>query len=442
MQKLNQDFILEIFKASIQNKDFMTVMVANMKPEYLPDGAYENVFKEIKKQFVLQEIMPTIGSLKLQLRKDKDCIELLQDVKEMQDVDVDSVLFNFEDFVKNCMFIDVYNKSSELFNKGKEEQAYKTFSNGALDITNFSLKESQYTKLLQDFNKRQIERFKKNHNPTKIPSMIDELDRRSGGGFEPGQLIIYIAESKGGKSFALIHHGVTGLRVSYDVLHVQLEGTEAECTNRYDACWSGNLYTDVKKGEFTEKSLKAYKKIRESLNSELYIYAPVKYQSFNCDDLQTRIKDLKKKRPNLKLVVLDYLDLANPDNKEYSPSEERFRQQKTARRLKEIAMEEDVLIITATQSSVLSRELVNDPDFVIDREHLSEDKGKIRVVDMMISINRTKEEAKEKICRLHIVAAREMYAGDEPIYIKQNLSRSRFYDRKSTLIEFFEQEMA
>lgn len=440
-QTINSDFILDIFKGCFQSKDFLHIVLDHVKVTYVPEGTLEAIYNELKFQAKTQEIRPTIGSMKLAMRKNRDALEMLGDIKEMEPVDIDTILNGLEDFIKNCMFIEYYNTSSEFFNKGKTKEAYNAFSKGAEEIQGFSLDTEQYESVFGDFNKRQVERSN-GLNITKMPSFIDELDRRTSGGHETGHLVIYVAESKGGKSFALSHYGVTTLRNGYDVLHIQLEGTKKECLNRYDANWSGNLYQDVKVGDFSEKSLKAYKKIRENLNAEIFVHAPEKFNSFTADDLERRIINLKKKRPNLRLVVVDYLELCSPDNQVYKPSDERFKQQKTARRFKEIAMEQDVLIVTATQTGVLSRELINDPEFVLDREHLGEEKGKIRVVDMMISINRTKDEEHEGVARLHIVAAREVYGGNEPIYIKTNLKRSRFYDRKGTLTKFFETEMS
>jgi len=440
MQTINSDFIFDIFKGCFQSKDFLGIVIDNIKVTYIPEGTLEAIFNELVFQHKTREIRPSIGTMKLAMRKNKDALEMLEEIKEMEPVDIDSILNGLEDFIKNCMFIENYNKASELFNKDKTKEAYTIYSTGAEDISNFTLDTEQYAAVFGDFAKRQVERLN-GGNVTKMPSYIDELDRRTNGGHETGQLVIFVAESKGGKSFALSHYGISTLRSGYDVLHIQLEGTKKECLDRYDANWSGNLYQDVKVGEFSDKSLKAYKKIRETMNSEIFVYAPEKFNSFNADNLERRIINMKKKRPNLKLVVVDYLELMAPDNQTYKPSDERFKQQKTARRMKEIAMEQDVLIVTATQTGVLSRELINDPEFVLDREHLGEEKGKIRVVDMMISINRTKDEEHESIARLHIVAAREVWGGNEPIYIKTNLKRSRFYDRKGTLTKFFEQDM-
>lgn len=439
-QILNNDFIMEIFKACLQDKQILEICLSQIRDNYLPEGSLDIIYKEIRRQYKVLEKKPTIGTLKLALRKNEDVLEILEDIREMKEIDTEVILSSLEEFIKTCKYIEVYNKSSDLYNRNDHKKAYDIFIKGADEINQFSLRNQTYTKVFGDFEMRQAQRFSNNNIVTKIPTGIDELDRATKGGFETGQLILYVARSKGGKTFALNHHGLYSARLGYDVAHFQLEGTERECMNRYDAAWSGNLYHDVKEGNFSDKSLLAYKKIRNTLKTDINVFAPEKFQSLTVPQLRQRLIELLKTK-DIRVVIIDYLELLEPDENYYKPSEERFRQQKIARALKDIAMELNILIISATQSSSISKDFYEDPDFVISEEHLSEDKGKLRPVDMLISINRTSDEEKNNIARLHIAASRENRKTYEPIYIKQNLKSSRFYDRKNTLLELFAQDM-
>lgn len=97
-----------------------------------------------------------------------------------------------------------------------------------------------------------------------------------------------------------------------------------------------------------------------------------------------------------------------------------------------LAMEFNSVLHTATQSSSITEEERNDPNFVITRSNLSEDKGKIRPFDIFVTINQTRDESRENIMRLHTDKLRE-YAKGDPIKIVNNFARARFYDRKKTL---------
>ena len=90
------------------------------------------------------------------------------------------------------------------------------------------------------------------------------------------------------------------------------------------------------------------------------------------------------------------------------------------------------MVHTATQSSSIDEEKRNDPEFVITRAQLSEDKGKIRPFDVFITINQTRDEMKDETMRLHTDKLRDYKRGD-PIHIANNFAYSRFYDRVRTL---------
>jgi len=104
-----------------------------------------------------------------------------------------------------------------------------------------------------------------------------------------------------------------------------------------------------------------------------------------------------------------------------------------------LAMEFNVVVHTATQSSNIPEEQKNDPEFVITRSQLNEDKGKVRPFDILITINQTRDERREEVMRLHTEKLRD-YKNGEPIRIANNFDHARFYDRRRTLSLEFEDE--
>ena len=99
--------------------------------------------------------------------------------------------------------------------------------------------------------------------------------------------------------------------------------------------------------------------------------------------------------------------------------------------MKMLAMEFNAVVHTATQSSNIPEECKNDPEFVITRAQLNEDKGKCRPMDIFITINQTRDERKEEVMRLYTDKIRDYKSGDV-IKIANNFAYSRFYDRKRT----------
>lgn len=434
-EQLHSDFILELFNFALHDAYIMEMCSKHLKSNYLPSKVEKDVFTELKYQYTREGKHPTYGTLKNVLRKDKEALEYIYQIQNTETSDVTNLLNTFEEFVKQAMYIEMYDASADEFNKGNHSRAYKVFSEGIEKFNSFSLTQDLFEPVFAGFVPRHIKRVEENQKGTvKMPTGIDELDYRTNGGPERGEYWLFVGDAKSGKSFLLTHMGVNYARRGYGVAHFQLEGTKKQSLNRYDAYWTGSIYHEIKNGEISEEKFNAHKKIVSVLGkNDIHVHAPEKFNSLSVPQMRKMLRDLKKKY-KIDVVIIDYLDLANPDGEVYKPSEERQRQQKTSRLFKELAMEENVLVISATQTSSINSEQLEDPDFVIRRQNLAEDRGKVRPVDALISINATAEERKNNLCRLFIDAVREHEGGDV-ITIKRNLKRSRFYDRKATLTE-------
>lgn len=440
---LDYDFLMELLKGCLQDKEFLNTVVTHCKSTYIPEGAVEIVFKEISQQYRLEDKKPTIGTLKLALRKQRKAAEIVEELKDMDKVDIDQMTSKLSEFIKQAMFIETYNEVGKEFNKGNNQQAYKIFAKQGQAALEFTLHNERFTRVIGDFDKRQVERITGDDDEIfKVRTMIDGLDKMSRGGFETKQFVLAMAGSKGTKSIWLIHLGVSAMRQGYAVAHFQIEGTKKEVLQRYDSAWTGTLYSQVGTGDLnaSEKKLKKIARVIDSVGKEdIYVHAAENFGTMNMDEIYRIVYELKKK-VDIKVVIIDYLDLINPDAGYYSPSDERFRQTKTAQKMKAMAMDLNVLVASVTQSTIVDDDLRNDPQFVITRNHLAEDKGKVRPVDVLMSFNRTDDEEENGTLRIHIDAARD-YKRIKTLTIKQNLRRMRFYDRKGTIDEIFADEM-
>jgi KaiC/GvpD/RAD55 family RecA-like ATPase len=437
----DSEFILQLFKLSLSEKKYFEILQQNLKDEYLPEDNHRKLWKTIKSEVILSEThsLPKLPILKQQYRKDKDVLQILSDIKECDEINKDDVLQTLEDFIKQNMFVEMYNKMGDAYNRGNKNLAYSTFVSESNVFTNFSLKNKSIEKIFGDFNLRVVEReFEKieNKKRERIPTGIDELDHETNGGFETGEFVIIIGDSGSGKSFLGNHLGVHAARRGIQVYHAQAEGTRQQVVGRYDSCWSGTKYFDIKENNITGTKDTAIRKVLDNVSGEIHVEAFESFGQKTVLDLRNSIRSLKKQY-DIKYVILDYMDLIDPgDGHSYKPSEERFRQQKVAKACKNIAVEENVVFVTFTQASSINPADLENPDFVITRFHLAEDKGKVRPADHLITINRTREEKKQNVCRLYQDKARE-HSGGNIIYIAQNLKFSRFYDKKRTLQEFF-----
>ena len=442
--ELHEDFVIELFSVALKNKEILEIVLANVKDGYLPDDDQKKLLKELKAQYQIENKKPTYGTLKNAFRKERNMLEYITSIQEVDVENPEVIVKSLSEFIKQSIFVESYDQIGEIWNRGGDgakHKSFELFKKASEQLANFSLNADMFEKVFGDFNKRQGERLVKSFNRAdRVPTGIYELDKKINGGFELGDFILFLGDAKSGKSFLLTHLGIAAARRGFPVMHIQLEDKKEKCLNRYDAAWSGTNYFDMKNGTVSDAKYKAHKKIVENLGkSEIYVHASERFKSVNMIEIRQQLIELKK-TVDIKVVIIDYMDLADPDEKFYAPGDERFRQIKVTQMCKDLALEQNCLVYSATQSSSVDPELLNDPDFVLTRYNLNEGKGKVRSCDGLITINGTKEERKSKVCRLYTDALREHEAGFT-IHIKQNLSHSRFYNHKATMDEF-EEEMS
>lgn len=442
-QQLTGEYILDLFTVAFAKREFFEVLVPHLKYSYLTLEHEKKIWKKSLQLYRDSGKPPSIGVVQVELRKDEACVDFIHDIRRNDIKEPMPIIDAFQDFIKESMFVEIFESSGALYNRGQEQEAFAVFSKGAEEIHNFTIKDKIFEKVFGDFDTRDADRILEDNTSVKVPYYIDKLDEYSNGGPETGETVLFLAESGIGKSQLLTHYATNTARSGKKVAYFQIEGTKRQAMDRFDAAWTGALYHEVKKGEIEPSRYKDLKRVLKRIKGEIYVEAYEKFGGVTCPELRNAVMELKKIHgKELVLVCIDYLELMEPgDGINYGPKDERFRQQKIARFMKELAMEQDVVVATVTQASTLSSELKKDPAFVMTREYLSEDKGKIRPFDFHYTLNQTYDEMRarheitdELAPRIRIYADKMRdYASGQIVTIITNFKRSRFYDRKATI---------
>ena len=440
---LASNFVTELLAIALSKRTIFDIVRQYMKFSYFQIESEKKLWQWVTNRYDKTGRIPTIGQIQQQFSEDES---VLEKVAEISDVEIDEenvgseavILDTFERFIKKMKFLEANDKITDYYNQGKKDQAWDMFVKYADEFSKFSIQDAKFETVFGDFAKRQAHRQSEDYNfRFKIPTGIDEVDYRLGGetgGPETGECVLWLGDSGAGKSQVLVHCGVSAARQGHRVAHFQLEGTKEQCLNRYDAAWTGTLYSEVKLGNIPAKKMEVSKRIINKLKrSDIIVSSEETFNAKTLVDVRRELKEMEKSYGKIDVIIIDYLELLEVgDGHNYSPSEERFRQAKLAKGMKMLAMEFNAVVHTATQSSNIPEECKNDPEFVITRAQLSEDKGKIRPFDIFITINQTRDEMKEEIMRLHTDKLRDYKNGD-PIHICNNFAYARFYDRKRTM---------
>jgi replicative DNA helicase len=438
---LASNFVVELLAAALEKRTVFEIVRQYLKFSYLQIESEKKLWQWVTKRYDRTGKVPTIGQIQQQFQDDENVLEKLE---EISDVEIDEqgghemIVDTFEKFIKKMKFLEANDKIADLYNQGKKEQSWDMFVKYAEDFSKFSIQSAKFETVFGDFAERQAKRRSDDWQfRYKIPTGIDEIDYRLGGdngGPETGECVLWLGDSGAGKSQVLVSVGISAARQGFRVAHFQLEGTKEQCLNRYDAAWTGTLYQDVKLGNITAKKMEVTKRIIKKLRkSDIIVSSEETFNAKTLPDIRREVKEMEKTYGKIDVIIIDYLELLEVgDGHNYTPHEERFRQAKLAKGMKMLAMEFNAVVHTATQSSSIGEEQKNDPEFVITRAQLNEDKGKCRPMDVFITINQTRDERKEEIIRLYIDKAREHKSGDI-IHICTNFSHARFYDRRRTM---------
>lgn len=239
------------------------------------------------------------------------------------------------------------------------------------------------------------------------------------------ELTTIMGGAKAGKTTALIHFAKMASLAGHNVLYATLEVGANIISDRMDASVAGVVMKEL--GGKAASVAEAVSTIGAKAGKLiLHEYASGTFSPNMLRQLVQRYKSPGRNpdgsiRPPIKfdLIVVDYADIMAPN---YRTNDAIENSKGVYVDLRAIAFEENVAVLTATQTN---REGFKST--VAKAEHVAEDFNKVRTVDLMISINKTEEEAARGESRLYFAASRNQESGFT-IVIKQNLAMMRFIE--------------
>lgn len=440
--KFDEDFQDKIAAMCLRDTTFMQRTEGLIRPEYFESTANAALVNIANRYFSKYRKCPgdrsVIGSLikhdvinkVVQRELAADCVRRLQDRKK-EDIEAGRIkpsLFQVDisdrDYVveqvatfaryqalssailKSCEhlelhnFTDVHKAIQDAMNVGENQDA------GSYD----------YGEMLAARTEERAERAAGKLPPTGITTGYPDLDKHLyHKGWGKSELSVLMGPAKAGKSTALMEFGISaaGSIYRYNVLYVTLEVSAKIMAERADSRIGEVLMSDLDKNIATIRS--AVSKWHTKAGRFIIHEAPT--GSMRPSDLRRLLERYKARGITFDLVIVDYADLMSPDRHTQDTIE---NSKSVYVGLRGLAMMEQVAILTATQTN---REGAKKT--VATMTDVAEDFNKIRIADLVISINRTEEERKVNEARLYFAASRNQATGFS-IRISQDIARMRF----------------
>lgn len=436
-QVLTESFLVELFKSCISNLNVLEVIYQHLEFNYLPEESYKKVWKMIKENYELTNHCATIGILNEKLKDDQKALKLLVEIKKCKIPEIDNIFPTFETFIKEVRFIELYTETGKLWNAGDQEKAIKILATESEKINSFALKEGLYGKVFAGFAKRQEERKNKDHQAElKVPFGIHCMDFDTRGGGRVGTSGLLLGRSGTGKTTFLRWVGICAARIGLRVIHFQIEGTEDECMEAYDAAWTGTTLEDIEYGGISKQNMKIVKDVADDMifkRAEIFVIAPEEFGSLFIEDCDDSIEEIEKIYGKISLVLFDNLELFETKGKFFnSEMGERKRREALANKITTISIKRKLFALATTQANDIRPDRYNNPDFVMTRSDISEFKGMIKPFSYFWTWNMTQDEKENNMGRLYADKYRKHKDGQIRT-ICTHLETGRFYDSAKTV---------
>lgn len=324
----------------------------------------------------------------------------------------DYLLSQFDGFLQHQQFAIALPIMVESVRRGEYSEAQEVMKKVFTSRANFASNPGIYVNA--NIEARNSEREVEDH--ARLLMLMRPIDERIQGSL-PGELGVWQSQqSSAGKTTALIQQAKNYAVQGRNVMLITLEMGQRRFEDRFDQCIAGATRKDIYDDAKMRSKLQGF--IRTS--GRIHIK---KFPSYTTKASMLRdYVRMEEQTTGLKFhaVLIDYADLLAPETKElrgdlYGTGAEVYSY------LSAWASEDKVVMWTAMQSGRQAAE----EDFA-DQHHAGGSIAKIQIADVVISINRTAQQATDGETMLFVVKNREG-AARFTIPIKTNFNTMQFW---------------
>ena len=380
-----------ILYLSKSSQNFLVQVLPMVKSEYFEFPSHQKFYKVIRGHYEKYNRLPGDDVLIEQVKEKKSSNELLSDYKEelscINSLDTsalsseDYYLDLVEEFAKEQSLKDAILNSVEHLKK-KNFGAISEEVRQALLVGRQQDLGVDYFNDIADRWERLISEKTSNDFRTPFASLNEALD----GGLARKELAMVVAPPGVGKSLFLANQAARSVLDGKNVLYVSLEMSEDKVAQRLDSIFTRIKQVELQhRVETLEERLGTIAESVESLGGLHIKEFPTKRQTVNgLRAYLNQLRNYKNFKPDV--IVIDYLELLGTD--ESMP--EYQAQERLAQELRGMSTEYNLLVWTATQTNREGKKV----DIITDSE-LADSYGKMRVCDLVFSINQTENEFDE-----------------------------------------------
>jgi len=386
------------------NQDFYLQIVNLVKPEYFEFPSHTKIFNVVVSYYNEYHELPSDLFILEDLRKSLTSRENISDYEDeltyINNLDTscignpEYIVDLIEAFAKKEAMKSAIAESITLIKEDRVEEVESIVRKALLVGRTVDTGQNYF----EDFSTRWDRTFNTSKNSKKFKTILPSVNKSLEGGLGSKELAMVVAPPGVGKSLYLVNQGVESMIDGNNVLYISLEMSEDKIAQRFDSIMSLIPQQKLKdpKHQLTVKD--RLNIFQDNFKGKLVIKEyPTLMASVNT--IRSLLVQLKSHQDFVpQVIIIDYLELLRSTR---DIQHEYQAQQRIAEELPGLAMEQDVLVWTATQTNRQGRvkSLITDVE-------LGDSYGKIRPCDFSMSLNQTEEEFDNGTMRAYIMKSR------------------------------------
>ena len=282
----------------------------------------------------------------------------------------DWFLSEFETFCRHKALEKAIIESTDLL----ENQDYGTVENKIKDASQVGLVKDLGLEYFEN-PKERLEWIK--NQAGAVSTGWKGIDHKLYGGLNRGEITIFAGGSGAGKSLFLQNFAVNWALAGMNVAYVSLELSEQLISMRLDAMVSGYSTKEIMRN-MDDVDLK----VRMKAKGAGRLRVKQTPNGVNANDLRVFLREYEiESGEKIDCLLVDYLDLMMPISAKVSGSDLFIKDKYVSEELRNLAMERDLLMVTASQ---LNRGAVEEIEF--DHHHIAGGISKIQTADNVVGI--------------------------------------------------------
>lgn len=391
LKKFGPEFQLKCISGLISDKPFMERISDIVDPTSFETDAHQWIVKTALKYFLQYKELPTLVAFQVKVDaveqvdfKNEIVSQLRLVFNKITDSDLMYVKEQFLEFCRNQTLKNAIMESVDHLKNGHYEKIKS--------VVDHAMKAGMERNIGHDYM-TDIEKRMSVMSRNTIATKWQIVDQIMDGGLAAGEMGIVTACAGSGKSWVLAKLGAEAMKQGKNVLHFTLELNENYVGLRYDACFTGIDFQNIR------NSVGVVREKLANIPGKLIIkYFPIK--TVSAHNLKAHAERLAMLGTKIDMMIVDYADILRPfqsDRNANSYSEAGGIYEE----LRAVAGELQIPIWTASQSNRAGME-----EDVLTAMNISDSYRKIMTADFVISVSRKTQDKQSNTARFHIIKNR------------------------------------